>query len=305
MLAFPPFQLMQVAAEFSRSAFHHGNLKTIGETVATLAACSGLQMFGLNVCMPRYAAIPVLVETGSINGANRLARLRVPVLAVSPMVHGQRHATNLTERRFILGGQRISPDAPVAPVETTGTAIVWASVGHGEVYKDRVVGSSGHQKRPGSLQDLGCSLSAIVIVRRSALLYSGETVRLVRELPDLALPVHTEGTVTRIIRDDQGYPLGAEMEFCPSAGRMTHTVPLDAVELVISPPGGCTAVLWNFMLSPDQLIEPAMHVMLDRDFQMREGPNLMQLHYNREERFWRSGERFTDPAGAYAATAGP
>ena len=136
------------------------------------------------------------------------------------------------------------------------------------------------------------------------MLYSGESVRLARELPDLALPVHTEGTVTRIIRDDQGYPLGAEVEFRPSSGRVTHTVPLDAVELVISLPGGCTAVLWDFTLSPDQLIEPAMHVMLDRDFEMREGPNLMQLHYNREERFWRNGERFTDPTGAYAATAG-
>src|SRR5437763_4755820 len=89
-------------------------------------------------------------------------------------------------------------------------------------------------------------LSAIVIARRRPLLYSGESVRLARELPDLALPVHTEGTVTRIIRDDQGYPLGAEMEFRPAAGRVTHTVPLAAVELVISPPGGCTAVLWDF-----------------------------------------------------------
>ena len=137
------------------------------------------------------------------------------------------------------------------------------------------------------------------------MLYVGETVRLVRELPELLLPVHTEGIVTRIIRSDEGSPLAAEINFYPNSKSQTHTVPFDSVELVISSTGGCTGVFWDLGKPREQLIESAMNAVLDQGFGMRQGLNGRQLRYNRDDRFWENQDRFSDASGAYIVTAAP
>jgi len=135
--------------------------------------------------------------------------------------------------------------------------------------------------------------------------YVGETVRLVRELPEIPLPLHTEGVVTSINRSDDGYPLSAEINFYANSKAQTHSIPLDAVELVISSTGGCTGVFWELGKPSEQLIDSAMNAMLDHGFEMRQGPNVRQRRYNREDRFWEDQDRFSDPSGAQVVTAAP
>lgn len=136
------------------------------------------------------------------------------------------------------------------------------------------------------------------------MLYQGETVRLVRALPKLALEMHAEGTVTGIRRGEAGEPLAAEVRFFGSARQVTADVPLDAIELVIDFTAGCTAVLWRLHNTVPLLIEDAMNVMLDRGFEMRQGLNGMQLVYDRSSGVWKRVERFSDPTGAQVVVAG-
>jgi hypothetical protein len=132
--------------------------------------------------------------------------------------------------------------------------------------------------------------------------YKGETVRLVRELSEPALPKYAEGVVTDVRRDEHGYPLSLELRFHVSAQPVTANVPFDAVELVLSDTGDCTGVFWRLGESGNKLVEKVMHAMLDRGFGMREGLNVVQLRY--EDRRWRKTERFSDPTGARVAAAG-
>lgn len=137
------------------------------------------------------------------------------------------------------------------------------------------------------------------------MLYKGDTVRLVRELPDLKLEKHQEGTVTGIRHSEDGHVLEAEVRFYTGSGALTETLPFDAVELVIEQFHDCTAVLWRLEESPQQIVEQAMHAMLNHGFEMRQGPNVMRLDYSREDRFWRKGERSSDATGAHVVVAAP
>lgn len=132
--------------------------------------------------------------------------------------------------------------------------------------------------------------------------YKGETVRLLRELSEPALPKYAEGVVTDIRRDEHGYPLSLELRFHITAQPVTADVPFDAVELVLSDTGSCSSVFWRLQETGDKLVEKVMHTMLDRGFGMREGLNVVQLRY--EDRRWRKTERFSDATGALAAVAG-
>lgn len=136
------------------------------------------------------------------------------------------------------------------------------------------------------------------------MLYEGETVRLRHEISEPALPQHAEGSIAAIRRDEHGSPVAVEVRFYISSKTVTATVPLDAVELVLSSTGGCTAVFWNLGKPARPLVEETIHVMLDQGFEMREGLNVVQLHYDREHRFWRKVHRLSDPTGAVAAVAG-
>jgi hypothetical protein len=137
------------------------------------------------------------------------------------------------------------------------------------------------------------------------LLYKGETVRLLREISEAALPLHSEGTVSNVVRNEEGYPLGVQVEFYTNSKSRVHTIPFDSVELVLSSAPPCTGVFWGLQKTPQQLLENAMHAILDYGFSMREGLNVLQLHYNREERFWEKQDRFSDATGAHVVTAGP
>jgi hypothetical protein len=135
------------------------------------------------------------------------------------------------------------------------------------------------------------------------LIYKDETVRLTRELPEAELPAHTEGTVDRVIRSDDGQTLGAAVRFFTQAGTVVPIVPLDAIEPVLSSAHHRTAVFWGLGQSPEQVVVSAMHAMLDRGFGMRAGLNVVRLHYISEDRWWKWGDRMNDPTGAHVAVA--
>lgn len=134
------------------------------------------------------------------------------------------------------------------------------------------------------------------------MLYKGETVRLVREFADPVLPLHAEGTIVDVVRNENG-PWEIQVEFYLNSKYLLHTVPFDSVELVLGTPPGCTGVFWSLQKPPQQFIEDSLNAMLDKNFGMRQGPNVVQLHYNREERFWEKQDRFGDATGAHVATA--
>jgi hypothetical protein len=48
-----------------------------------------------------------------------------------------------------------------------------------------------------------------------------------------------------------------------------------------------------------------MHSMLDSGFLMRDGLNVVRLHYDSDNRWWQWGEKFSDPTGALVATSAP
>jgi len=135
-------------------------------------------------------------------------------------------------------------------------------------------------------------------------LHTGDTVRLVREFPEMKLSKHQEGTVENILRSEDGHILGAEVRFYSADGSTTETIPFDALEPVVTQFHGCTGVLWGLGKSAQQIVEEAMHAMLDHGFEMRQGLNVMRLDYVRQDRFWRARtrDRLSDATGAHVAT---
>jgi hypothetical protein len=137
-------------------------------------------------------------------------------------------------------------------------------------------------------------------------LYPGETVRLLRAVPESALPQYMEGRVAGVLRDQDGAPTGVEVEFYQDARWIKVEMPFAAVELVIASSGlEQTAVLWGVEEPPEKLIEAAMHFMLDHGFLMRDGLNVARLYYNRDDRWWKWGEKHADPTGAQVVTSAP
>lgn len=135
------------------------------------------------------------------------------------------------------------------------------------------------------------------------LFYKGETVRLLRALPEFDLKKDVKGYIVSIRRGDAGEPLAAELQIFTGGREVMAEVPLNAIELVIST-GGCTAVLWQLEKTAPTLIEKAVHSLLDYGFEMRAGVNIMQLTYNRSLGVWETGEWLSDPTGAQAVVAG-
>ncbi len=131
--------------------------------------------------------------------------------------------------------------------------------------------------------------------------FKDDTIRLTRAVPELQLPEHAEGNVTRVLPVEDGS--GVEAKFYTGAGAVSATLPSDAFELALSHVGGSTSVFLALGKPLAETIEPAMHAMLDHDFQMREGLNVIRLHYNREDRFWKQQERIADPTGAHVVTS--
>ena len=138
------------------------------------------------------------------------------------------------------------------------------------------------------------------------MLYPGETIRLLRAVPASNLPQYAEGNVTTVRRTEQGEAITIEAEFQRDSNAIKVDVPFEEVELVISDSQlRQTGVLWGLEGSPRQIIEAAMHSMLDSGFVMRDGLNVVQLHYDPENRWWQWGEKHMDPTGALVVSAGP
>jgi hypothetical protein len=136
-------------------------------------------------------------------------------------------------------------------------------------------------------------------------LYQGETVRLLHDLAETGLRKDAEGNVVRVVRDDKNVAVAAEVQFYLSSGAVVATVPLAALQTVVSRAGqDRTAVLWGMAQPPAQFIEAAMHSILDRGFAMAEGLNVARLYCDRAQRWWKLGERTSDSTGALAASAG-
>jgi hypothetical protein len=52
-------------------------------------------------------------------------------------------------------------------------------------------------------------------------------------------------------------------------------------------------------------VELAINSLLDSGFLMRDGPNVARLHYDRDDRWWKWGEKMIDPTGALVVTSVP
>jgi hypothetical protein len=131
-------------------------------------------------------------------------------------------------------------------------------------------------------------------------------VRLLRAVPENALPQYLEGRVAGVLSDHDGAPAGVEVEFYQDSRWVKVELPFAAVEPVIASAGlEQTAVLWGMEVPSEKLIEAAMQFMLDHGFLMRDGLNVVRLYYNRDERWWKWGEKHTDPTGSQVLTSAP
>ena len=131
-------------------------------------------------------------------------------------------------------------------------------------------------------------------------------MRLIRDLPGHELRKGDEGTIENVVRDEDNNSLTVSARFYTRSSSKVISIPPDALELVVSPNlQHRTAVFWGISLPPQKLIEIAMHSILDRGFVMREGLNVAQLLNDSRERWWKWGERFSDPAGAEVVVSGP
>lgn len=145
-----------------------------------------------------------------------------------------------------------------------------------------------------------------LLPERTHVLYPGETVRLLREQPESALPQYAEGSVISVLPDTGGEPHAAEVQFYRDSGAFTAQVPLDDMELVVSRSMlDRTAVFWALDGSPQKIIEEAMHCVLDGGYLMRDGLNVARLYYDRDDRWWKWGEKMMDPTGALVVASAP
>src|SRR6476646_1458216 len=97
MLPLPPLQIVQVAAKRDGCALYGGDGDAIVNRCPTLAAHAALNELRGNQPVPGNAPVPVLIDAGGIDWANRLASAGVPVLAVGPIVSQDVYAADLAE----------------------------------------------------------------------------------------------------------------------------------------------------------------------------------------------------------------
>ena len=136
------------------------------------------------------------------------------------------------------------------------------------------------------------------------MLYPGDTVRLLRELPETALPQYKEGRVTAVPPPADGEPRTVEVRFYRNGDAVTVSLPFNDLELVIEQSILFrTAVFWTLHEPHNKLVELAINSLLDSGFLMRDGPNVARLSYDRDDRWWKWGEKISDPTGALAVTS--
>jgi hypothetical protein len=131
-------------------------------------------------------------------------------------------------------------------------------------------------------------------------------VRLLRELPEHALPQYMEGVIVAVPPPTEGEPRTVEVRFYRNGKAVDVSVPFDDVELVIQQSLLFrTAVFWDLQEPRHNLVELAINSLLDSGFLMRDGLNVARLHYDRDDRWWKWGEKIADPTGAFAVTSSP
>jgi hypothetical protein len=136
--------------------------------------------------------------------------------------------------------------------------------------------------------------------------YPGETVRLLRELTENGLPRFTEGSVISVLQNTNAEPDAAEVRFYRDTHAITAKLSFRDIEPVITHTiFESTAVFWALDGPPEKAVEAAMHCVLDGGCLMREGLNVARLYYDREDRWWKWGEKSMDPTGALVSASAP
>src|SRR5512137_3206420 len=111
---------------------------------------------------------------------------------------------------------------------------------------------------------------------------------MLRELPEAELCQHQECQVLRLLSGEDGSPYSIELKFYAGGSARTATVPLDAVEPVLSQSTEQrTAVLWGLEKSPQEFLEASLHALMDQGLVMAAGLNVVRLNYDRQERWWK------------------
>ncbi len=102
----------------------------------------------------------------------------------------------------------------------------------------------------------------------------------------------------------EGETRTVEVRFYRDGQPVTVSLPFDDVELVIDRSLLFrTAVFWVLQEPRDKLIELAINSLLDSGFLMRDGLNVARLSYDRDDRWWKWGEKMMDPTGALVVTS--
>ncbi len=102
----------------------------------------------------------------------------------------------------------------------------------------------------------------------------------------------------------EGETRTVEVRFYRDGQPVTVSLPFDDVELVIDRSLLFrTAVFWALQEPRDKLIELAINSLLDSGFLMRDGLNVARLSYDRDDRWWKWGEKMMDPTGALVVTS--
>jgi hypothetical protein len=132
------------------------------------------------------------------------------------------------------------------------------------------------------------------------LFYSGETVRLLHELPESELPQFTEGIVSGATAEGT-----VEVVFYKNGKPVNVSLPFNDVEPVVDRLLFRTAVFWAIQNASDNLIQLAINSLIGSGFAIRDGLNVARLNYDRKDRWWIWGEKVSDPTGALVVTKFP
>lgn len=142
--------------------------------------------------------------------------------------------------------------------------------------------------------------------KRTNLFYPEDPVRLLRELPESGLPQHKEGRVTAVPPATEGEPRTVQVRFYRNAEQIIVSLPFEDVEPIIEQSFLFrTAVFWTLQKPCDKVVELAINSLLDSGFLMRDGLNVARLSYDRDDRWWKWGEKMADPTGALVVTSAP
>jgi hypothetical protein len=118
--------------------------------------------------------------------------------------------------------------------------------------------------------------------------FPGESVRLVRDLPETTLSKGAHCEFARLLDGEQ-----AEIRYYQGGSTQTATVPLPALEPLLS--RSCeqrTAVLWHLENPPEEFLPAALDALRAHGLAIARGANVARLHYDHKELWWKRDEPF-------------